>query len=209
MRDGVIVQSGKYNDLLEPETSLSIVANGRNKSLGHSESQKGTSKFIEDEERETGHVSFRVYKTYSTEAYGWWGSVAVLLMSLLWRLSLMAAVLCVFVLIRNTFVTYVGLETAQILCKQILHSILSAPMSFFGTTPSGRSLSREVLSNLINRQACLSGSRSLQPLVQYESHVDLFVEGGPNCKEMEMLLKHLPKGYAKGSQEEVVESREV
>ncbi|KAF9608596.1 hypothetical protein IFM89_010081 [Coptis chinensis] len=27
--------------------------------------------------------------------------------------------------------------------------------------------------------------------------VDLFVEGGPNSKEMEMLLKRLPKGCAK------------
>ncbi|KAF9610708.1 hypothetical protein IFM89_024405 [Coptis chinensis] len=207
MRDGKIVQSGKYNYLLEPgsdfgalvathKTSMELVemndskhspkppitqkpacpypqvANGQNKSLGHSKSEKGTSKLIKDEERETGHVSFRVYKTYSTEAYGWWGIVAVLLMSLLWQISLMAgdywlafetgedqgasfdpsfffrvyvilaAVSCVFVLIRNVVLTYVGLKTAQILCKQILHSILRAPMSFFDTTPSGRILSR-------------------------------------------------------------------
>ncbi|KAF9622081.1 hypothetical protein IFM89_029365 [Coptis chinensis] len=207
MRDGMIVQSGNYNDLLESgldfgalvaahETSMELVdvndsqkspkspisqkpdsphpqvANGGEKSLGHSKSEKGTSKLVEDEERETGHVSFEVYKTYSTEAYGWWGVVVVLLMSLLWQLSLMsgdywlafetgedraasfnpsffiriyailAAVSCVLVLIRNIVVTYVGLKTAQVLCKQILHSIIRAPMSFFDTTPSGRILSR-------------------------------------------------------------------
>ncbi|KAJ7972956.1 ABC transporter C family member 4 [Quillaja saponaria] len=35
-----------------------------------------------------------------------------------------------------------GLKTAQVFFKQILHSILHAPMSFFDTTPSGRILSR-------------------------------------------------------------------
>ncbi|KAF9597955.1 hypothetical protein IFM89_023356 [Coptis chinensis] len=58
--------------------------------------------------------------------------------------AVLAAVSCVFVLIRNVVLTYVGLKTAQILCKQILHSILHAPMPFFDTTPPGRILSRSL-----------------------------------------------------------------
>ncbi|KAF8387849.1 hypothetical protein HHK36_026511 [Tetracentron sinense] len=209
MRDGMIVQSGKYDKLLESgtdfralvnahETSMELVEmsttmngdnpqqppkspqassnqgepNGENRSLDRSRSEKGTSKLIEDEERETGHVSFRVYKLYFTEAFGWWGLAAVVLLSLLWQFSLMAgdywlayetsedramlfnsslfinvysiiaAVSCFLVLIRSFFVSFLGLKTAQIFFKQILHSILHAPMSFFDTTPSGRILSR-------------------------------------------------------------------
>ncbi|KAF8401477.1 hypothetical protein HHK36_012416 [Tetracentron sinense] len=209
MRDGMIVQSGKYNELLDAgtdfralvsahETSMDLVEmnsnihsdnyqqsppspqatsnqgepNGENRSLFQSKSEKGTSKLIKDEERETGHVSLHVYKLYCTEAFGWWGAAAVLVMSLLWQSSLMtgdywlayetsedravsfnpslfirvysiiAAVSCFFILIRAFLVTFLGLKTAQIFFKQILHSILHAPMSFFDTTPSGRILSR-------------------------------------------------------------------
>ncbi|KAA8549166.1 hypothetical protein F0562_000850 [Nyssa sinensis] len=209
MRDGMIVQSGKYNDLLESgmdfkalvaahETSMELVVvettmpsenspkppkssqassnqweeNGEEKSLEQSESDEGTSKLIKEEERETGKVSLHVYKLYCTEAFGWWGVVIVLLMSLLWQSSLMAsdywlayetsekramsfnpslfiriyaivaAVSFVLILIRIIFVTVLGLKTAQIFFRQILHSILHAPMSFFDTTPSGRILSR-------------------------------------------------------------------
>ncbi|KAL6991204.1 ABC transporter C member 14, partial [Sarracenia purpurea var. burkii] len=56
--------------------------------------------------------------------------------------SIIAAVSMVLITIRAIFVTALGLKTAQILFKQILHSILHAPMSFFDTTPSGRILSR-------------------------------------------------------------------
>ncbi|KAA8548937.1 hypothetical protein F0562_000621 [Nyssa sinensis] len=207
MRDGVIVQSGRYEELLEsgldfgalvaahessmdlvemssamygdklPQTPKSPIAplgqeepNGESISLDRSKSAKGTSKLIEDEERETGHVNFDVYRQYCTEAYGWWGAAAVILMSLLWQLSLMssdywlayetsddsifkpslfisvysiiAAVSCVFVVIRAFLVTFLGLKTAQSFFKQILHSILHASMTFFDTTPSGRVLSR-------------------------------------------------------------------
>ncbi|KAF6136410.1 hypothetical protein GIB67_019293 [Kingdonia uniflora] len=207
MRDGMIVQSGKYNKLMESgtdfealvaahETSMELVGkststsnndlqeppksphqpsprsrenNGENGFLDPPRSDKGTSKLIKDEERETGHVSLNVYKTYCTEAYGWWGVAVVLLISLAWQASLMAsdywlayetggesfnaslfirvyaiiaAVSCVLVLIRALLVTFVGLKTAQVFFKQILNSILHAPMSFFDTTPSGRILSR-------------------------------------------------------------------
>ncbi|XP_057963712.1 ABC transporter C family member 4 isoform X2 [Malania oleifera] len=209
MRDGMVVQSGKYNVLLESgtdfkalvsahETSMELVemgtampsanspktpkspqvssdcgeANGENKSLERSRSDNGTSKLIKEEERETGKVSLHVYKLYCTEAFGWWGVVAVLLISLLWQGSLMAsdywlayetsetramsfdpslfiwvyaifaAASIVLILIRSFYVTILGLKTAQIFFVQMLHSILHAPMSFFDSTPSGRILSR-------------------------------------------------------------------
>ncbi|PSR85992.1 ABC transporter C family member 4 like [Actinidia chinensis var. chinensis] len=209
MRDGMVVQSGKYNDLLESgmdfktlvtahETSMELVevetsapnknspkqpklsrafsdhgeANGKDNTIERSNSDRGTSKLVKEEERETGKVNLHVYKQYCTEAFGWWGVVMVLMISLLWQSSLMAsdywlayetseeramsfnpsqfisiytiiaAVSIVLVTIRSFFTTALGLKTAQIFFKQILHSILHAPMSFFDTTPSGRILSR-------------------------------------------------------------------
>ena len=205
----MVVQSGKYNDLLESgmdfkalvtahETSMELVevetstpnenspkqpklsrafsdygeVNGKDNSVERSNSDRGTSKLIKEEERETGKVSLHVYKQYCTEAFGWWGVVMVLMISLLWQSSLMAsdywlayetskehamsfnpsqfiiiysiiaAVSIVLVTIRAFSTTALGLKTAQIFFKQILHSILHAPMSFFDTTPSGRILSR-------------------------------------------------------------------
>lgn len=207
MRDGKIVQAGKYNDLLESgtdfkalvvahDTSMELVemgttmpvenslnspkspqptynnevANVENRSLDRSKFNEETSKLIKDEERETGKVGLRVYKLYCTEAYGWWGAVGVLLLSLLWQASQMAgdywlayetsektlfnpslfiriyaiiaAVSFALITIRAFSVTLLGLRTSQIFFSQILHSILHAPMSFFDTTPSGRILSR-------------------------------------------------------------------
>lgn len=209
MRDGMIVQSGKYNELLESgldfgalvsahETSMELVemgstmpgtsprksqpgnesprnqdqSNGEKGSLDSPKAEKGTSKLIEDEQRETGNVSCHVYKQYVTEAFGWWGVILVLAVSLAWQLSTMAgdywlafetsadhaasfnaslfirvysiiaAVSIVLVTVRSFVVAFYGLETAQIFFKQILYSLLHAPMSFFDTTPSGRILSR-------------------------------------------------------------------
>ncbi|XP_059646878.1 ABC transporter C family member 14-like [Cornus florida] len=207
MRNGMIVQSGRYEDILESgmdfgalvaahETSMELVemsnaetsdnpqqtpkslhasssqreTNGENRLVDQTKSEKGTSKIIEDEERETGRVNFDVYRQYCTEAYGWGGVAAVILMSLLWQSSLMssdywlayetsedrlfspslfikiysiiAAVSCVFVVIRSFLVIFLGLKTAQSFFNKLLNSILHAPMSFFDTTPSGRILSR-------------------------------------------------------------------
>lgn len=208
MRDGTIVQSGKYNELLEAgldfgalvaayDNSMELVESSahnskekleetpkspisKNKSLervlsekealSKTNSQKGTSKLIEDEERETGRVSLEVYKQYSTEAFGWWGVAAVVLVSLLWIISLLGSdywlayetseehtftprlfifvygivgiISCLFVTARAFVITFLGLKTAQGFFNQILDSILHAPMSFFDTTPSGRILNR-------------------------------------------------------------------
>ncbi|KAG1365236.1 hypothetical protein COCNU_12G002360 [Cocos nucifera] len=210
MRDGAIVQSGKYNELLESGSDFSALVAAHDSSMelveqsgstsehiehhsrpsekpatnleqsnGEStgsaispKTEKGTSKLIEEEERESGHVSWRVYKLYITEAWGWWGVVAVLVVSLLWQVSSMssdywlayetsdegaasfrpslfiqvyatiAALSVVLIAARSILVSYLGLKTAQIFFKQILNSILHAPMSFFDTTPSGRILTR-------------------------------------------------------------------
>ncbi|KAJ6338496.1 hypothetical protein OIU76_008048 [Salix suchowensis] len=209
MRDGQIVQSGKYNDLVVSgldfgalvaahDTSMELVevsteiscehsprppkspqgpsklgeANGENKVLDQPKSDKGTSKLIEDEERATGNIGLHVYKKYCTEAFGWWGIVVALLLSIVWQASQMAgdywlayetaeeraamfkpslfisvygiiaSVSVVFLTMRALFVTLMGLKTAQKLFDGILYSILHAPMSFFDTTPSGRILSR-------------------------------------------------------------------
>ncbi|KAG6748476.1 hypothetical protein POTOM_048399 [Populus tomentosa] len=209
MRDGQIVQSGKYNDLLASgldfgalvaahETAMELVEvsaeipgensptppkssqglskigeeKDENKLLDQPKSDKGTSKLIEEEERATGNVGLHVYKQYCTEAFGWWGAVVALLLSLVWQASLMAgdywlafetaderaatfkpslfisvygiiaALSVVFLTMRSLFVTLMGLKTAQKFFGGILRSILHAPMSFFDTTPSGRILSR-------------------------------------------------------------------
>ncbi|XP_038682857.1 ABC transporter C family member 14-like [Tripterygium wilfordii] len=209
MRDGMIVQSGKYNDLVQSgldfgalvaahDTSMELVemgknvslepsskaeksplassdlreANGENKPEEQVKSEKSSSKLIKEEQRETGRVSLQVYKVYCTEAFGWWGITLVLFFSIVWQASLMvgdywlvyetaderamsfnaslfirvyaiiAAVSFVLLAMRALFVTMFGLKTAQMFFKQILYSIMHAPMSFFDTTPSGRILTR-------------------------------------------------------------------
>ncbi|KAF7804848.1 ABC transporter C family member 4 [Senna tora] len=209
MRDGMIVQSGKYNDLLNfgmdfgdlvaaHETSMELVEEGsvmpgesspkpsksprtpkstsNNKEINGERNfinqLKERSKLIKDEERETGKVNLHIYKLYCTEAYGWWGIIAVLFFSITWQASLLACdywlayetaeervqlfnpsifisvylILSIIsiglVAIRAISVFALGLKTTQIYFTQILNCILHAPMSFFDTTPSGRILSR-------------------------------------------------------------------
>ncbi|KAH6766392.1 multidrug resistance-associated protein 4 [Perilla frutescens var. hirtella] len=145
---------------------------GESNSEEKSEHNIGSSKLIKEEERATGKVSLAVYKLYCTESFGWWGVVVVLFFSVTWQGSLMmsdywlayetsdenatsfspslfisvyailAAVALVLILLRSILVAFMGLKTSQIFFKQILHSILHAPMSFFDTTPSGRILTR-------------------------------------------------------------------
>nr|AXN55886.1 ABC transporter C family member 1 [Crocus sativus] len=209
MREGTIVQYGKYNDLLGSGTdfaalvaahdsSMELVeqgshsnesnnpqdkasdqpirnygqSNGANGSMNSPKKEKGSSKLIKEEERETGHVSWNVYKRYITEAWGLWGPLTVTAIAFVWQGSLMSsdywlayetsednassfrpslfievysgiAVISIFLVAARSFlIAYLGLKTAQIFFKQILNSLLHAPMSFFDTTPSGRILSR-------------------------------------------------------------------
>lgn len=46
------------------------------------------------------------------------------------------------VLLRSTLVAITGLQTAEKLFRNMLHSILRAPMAFFDSTPTGRILNR-------------------------------------------------------------------
>ncbi|KAJ6817406.1 ABC transporter C family member 14 isoform X2 [Iris pallida] len=208
MRDGMIVESGKYNDLVASGTDFAALVAAHESSMelveqsSHTNeisdqqakssdqpikkyeksnsgngsmtppTEKGTSKLIKEEEKETGHVSWNVYKVYITEVWGWWGPVSVLSAALVWQGSLMASdywlayetsednassfrptlfievyfiialISIVLVAVRSFLIAYLGLKTAQIFFKQILNSLLHAPMSFFDTTPSGRILSR-------------------------------------------------------------------
>lgn len=205
MREGSIVQSGKYNSLMESgldfkslvnahDASMQLVdvenatennttpalstdksfkeENGESNSQGQSGPNKGSAKLIKEEERATGTVDLSVYKLYCTESFGWLGVVAVVILSLLWQGTLLSsdywlayetsakraasfspslfievygiiAVVSFFiVLARSILVAVMGLKTSQIFFRQILHSILHAPMSFFDTTPSGRILTR-------------------------------------------------------------------
>ncbi|RLN23764.1 ABC transporter C family member 14-like [Panicum miliaceum] len=205
MKDGMIVQSGKYDELLQPgsdfaalvaahDSSMELVENAApaserelplsrhssNKNADSSSSssivapkaEKASARLIKDEQRESGHVSFAVYKQYMTQAWGWWGPLVVVAVSVAWQCSLVAsdywladetseenaasfrpslfinvyaiiaAVSVVLVTARAFLVAIIGLQTADKFFKQILNSIMHAPMSFFDTTPSGRILSR-------------------------------------------------------------------
>jgi len=149
----------------------------RSRSIGKGEKvvvapeiEAATSKIIQEEERESGQVSWRVYKLYMAEAWGWWGIVGMLAFAVVWQGSDMAsdywlsyetsgsipfnpslfigvyvaiaAFSMVLQVIKTLLETVLGLRTAQIFFKKMFDSILHAPMSFFDTTPSGRILSR-------------------------------------------------------------------
>ncbi|KAL6846161.1 hypothetical protein ACP4OV_023609 [Aristida adscensionis] len=126
-------------------------------------------RLVKEEERASGHVSLAVYRQYMTEAWGWWAPLGVLAVSMAWQgavvagdywlayaasvetvsaplvikvYAAIAAASVALLSVRSLLIALIGLHTANRFFKQILGSILRAPMSFFDTTPSGRVLSR-------------------------------------------------------------------
>uniref|UniRef100_J3LW13 ABC transporter C family member 13 n=1 Tax=Oryza brachyantha TaxID=4533 RepID=J3LW13_ORYBR len=208
MKDGVVIQSGSYSQLLISCPDFSALVSAHHSSMempgateqtsddqttvypqattaspktpARSKSSNGTSvapskeagssKLIQEEEKESGRVSWQVYKLYITEAWGWWGVLVILAVTVLSEGSSMASnywlsyetsggtifdtsvFLGVYVsivaasiacdAISTLFVTFLGFKSAQVFFTKMFDSILRAPMSFFDTTPSGRILSR-------------------------------------------------------------------
>uniref|UniRef100_A0A2N9G8D3 ABC-type xenobiotic transporter n=1 Tax=Fagus sylvatica TaxID=28930 RepID=A0A2N9G8D3_FAGSY len=116
MRDGNIVQSGKYNHLLDSGLDFTALVAAHDTSMELVE--MGTDMPSESSPKlpkSPGGSQCSAAAVYFVARMSNGGSLSV---------------------------TLVGLKTAQIFFSQILHSILHAPMSFFDTTPSGRVLSR-------------------------------------------------------------------
>ncbi|KAK1677416.1 hypothetical protein QYE76_038264 [Lolium multiflorum] len=211
MKNGAIIQSGNYGDLLDscsdflalvtahhssrgalgvqghqaqntenspattdlPKTPSinSKSSNGNSDTIAAAPSKEaGSSKIIQEEEKESGQVSWNVYKLYITQAWGWWGVLLILAISLLSEVSRMAsnywlsyetsggaifdismflgvyvsivAASVVLEFISILVIAFLGLKSAQAFFSKMFNSILRSPMSFFDTTPSGRILSR-------------------------------------------------------------------
>ncbi|TVU35823.1 hypothetical protein EJB05_17730, partial [Eragrostis curvula] len=119
MKDGMIVQSGKYSELLHQgsefaalvaahDISMALVESaaapnplartqGTSSTAGISASMAETEpnadarrRLVKDEERASGHVSLAAYKHYMTAAWGWWAPLAVLAVSAAWQVSVAA-----------------------------------------------------------------------------------------------------------------------
>jgi ABC-type multidrug transport system fused ATPase/permease subunit len=133
---------------------------------------KKKDKLLTDEERNTGAVTWEVYKKYVTCGGGYWrfgllyvvfiicnlitlGTTAWLsfwtsdasysrnsLGFYLGMYGALAVLLGFFTFIRSFLLAKFCVQASNVLHKNLLRSILNAPMIFFDTTPSGRILSR-------------------------------------------------------------------
>lgn len=70
--------------------------------------------------------------------------------SILFVYVLLAVGSSLCVLVRSSVLAIVGLQTAEKLFSNMLHSILRAPLSFFDSTPTGRILNRVSNSKLVD-----------------------------------------------------------
>ncbi|KAK4407016.1 ABC transporter C family member 4 [Sesamum angolense] len=119
MREGMIVQSGKYNSLLDSGMDFKALVTAHEASMELVD--------VETAENKTSRKNMQLHSTFAVHR------------SICHHFSVVAFVL---VLLRSILAAVMGLKTSQIFFQQILHSILHAPMSFFDTTPSGRILTR-------------------------------------------------------------------
>ncbi|KAK6161179.1 hypothetical protein DH2020_004560 [Rehmannia glutinosa] len=131
MRDGKIVQSGKYEELRQSDLDFTAFVAAHETSMELVETNTTISDI------NVSQMSSDYWLAYETSEERKF--VASLFIGIY---SALAVVSCVFVGIRSILVAFLGLKTAQSFFSQILNSILHAPMSFFDTTPSGRVLSR-------------------------------------------------------------------
>ncbi|KAK4405561.1 ABC transporter C family member 4 [Sesamum angolense] len=167
MRDGKIVQSGKYNELRDSdldfsalvaahETSMELVeTNPAVSSVNVKQAPESPHKQVQDQSK-TGRARVNLMVNQGNPSLMWLSQmssdywlayqtsdernfVASLFIGIY---TAIAVVSCVFMAIRSVLVAFLGLKTAQSFFNQILNSVLHAPMSFFDTTPSGRILSR-------------------------------------------------------------------
>uniref|UniRef100_J3KZR9 Uncharacterized protein n=1 Tax=Oryza brachyantha TaxID=4533 RepID=J3KZR9_ORYBR len=109
MKDGMIAQSGKYDELLRAGRDFAALASTM---AGDYWLAYQTSGDVFEP-----HIFINVY-------------------------SIIAGVSVVIVTARALLVATIGLDTANMFFRQVLKTILHAPMSFFDTTPSGRILTR-------------------------------------------------------------------
>jgi ATP-binding cassette subfamily C (CFTR/MRP) protein 1 len=166
-------KSPATTDLPKTPSINSKSSNGNSNTIDVAPSKEGSSKIIQEEEKESGRVSWSVYKLYITQAWGWWGVLLILAISLLSEVSRMAsnywlsyetsggaifdismflgvyvsivAASVVLEFISILVIAFLGVKSAQAFFSKMFNSILRAPMSFFDTTPSGRILSRVCL----------------------------------------------------------------